>query len=83
MTLFPLQIVTIDGPVFDGQVQSLSCRSISGQLEILANHCNYCTAITKGTARYITPDGTAHTTPSTGGLLTMLNGRCRLILSSF
>ena len=55
MTTFHLQIATMDGNVFDGQVQSVSCRTIHGDLAILARHMNY------------------------GGMLTMMNGECRLI----
>ena len=36
MTTFHLQIATMDGNVFDGQVQSVSCRTIHGDLAILA-----------------------------------------------
>ena len=32
MTTFHLQIATMDGNVFDGQVQSVSCRTIHGDL---------------------------------------------------
>ena len=49
MATFHLQIVSMDRLVFDGQVQSVSCRTIHGDLAILARHCNYCTAIGMGT----------------------------------
>ena len=45
MAAFHLQIVTMDGNVFDGQVQSVSCRTIHGDLAIMARHMNYCTAV--------------------------------------
>lgn len=32
MTTFHLQIATMDGNVFDGQVQSVSCRTITETL---------------------------------------------------
>ena len=53
MTTFHLQIATMDGNVFDGQVQSVSCRTIHGDLAILARHMNYCTAIGMGTAHVV------------------------------
>ena len=40
MATFHLQIVSMDRLVFDGQVQSVSCRTIHGDLAILARHCN-------------------------------------------
>ena len=58
MAAFHLQIVTMDGNVFDGQVQSVSCRTIHGDLAIMARHMNYCTAVGMGTAHVIMEDGT-------------------------
>ena len=67
MAAFHLQIVTMDGNVFDGQVQSVSCRTI------------YCTAVGMGTAHVIMEDGTERTAACIGGMLTVMNGECRLI----
>ena len=53
MTTFHLQIATMDGNVFDGQVQSVSCRTIHGDLAILARHMNYCTPKGMGTAHVV------------------------------
>ena len=75
----PLQIATMDGNVFDGQVQSVSCRTIHGDLAILARHMNYCTAIGMGTAHVVLEDGTERKAACIGGMLTMINGECRLI----
>ena len=79
MTTFHLQIATMDGNVFDGQVQSVSCRTIHGNLAILARHCNYCTAIGMGTAQVVMEDGTSRSAACIGGMLSMMNGECRLI----
>ena len=35
MASFPLKIVTPDGVAFDGEVKSLSCRTVCGQVELL------------------------------------------------
>ena len=80
MAAFHLQIVTMDGNVFDGQVQSVSCRTIHGDLAIMARHMNYCTAVGMGTAHVIMEDGTERTAACIGGMLTVMNGECRLIL---
>lgn len=63
MATFHLQIVSMDRLVFDGQVQSVSCRTIHGDLAILARHCNYCTAIGMGTAHIVTEDGSKPAPP--------------------
>ena len=41
MTPFQLKIVTPDGIAFDGMAESLSVRSTSGDLGILAGHTNW------------------------------------------
>ena len=43
MRTFPLRIGTPDGLLFEGEVQRIVCRSITGDLAILAGHCNFCT----------------------------------------
>ncbi|MGN0372540.1 MAG: ATP synthase F1 subunit epsilon [Enterocloster sp.] len=79
MATFHLQIVSMDGLVYDGQVQSVSCRTVHGDLAILARHCNYCTPIGMGTAHVVMEDGTERRAACIGGMLTMMNGECRLI----
>ena len=41
MATFPLKIMTPDGVAFDGAVTSVSCRTINGQLQLLARHIDY------------------------------------------
>ena len=50
MSSFPLKIMTPDGTAFDGQVQSVSCRTITGQVQLMARHIDYCTALGMGEA---------------------------------
>ena len=50
MRTFPLRIGTPDGLLFEGEVQRLVCRSITGDLAIMAGHCNFCTALGMGEA---------------------------------
>ncbi len=79
MSTFHLQITTMDGLIFDGNVQRITLRSAHGDLAILARHINYCTAIGMGTARVILEDGTTRKAACIGGMLTMMNGECRVI----
>ena len=51
MMTFPIQIVTPDGLIFDGQAERLFCRTIAGDVCILARHCDYMTALGMGEAR--------------------------------
>ena len=83
MTTFHLQIATMDGNVFDGQVQSVSCRTIHGDLAILARHMNYCTAIGMGTAHVVLEDGTDRKAACIGGMLSVMNGKCRVLATTW
>ena len=48
MSTFPLWIGTPDGLLFEGDVERVVCRSIGGDIAILARHCNFCTALGMG-----------------------------------
>ena len=79
MQTFPLEIVTLDGEMFRGEVARVSCRTIHGNLAILARHCNYCTAIGMGEGKVVMADGTQRTAACIGGMLTVMNGACKLL----
>ena len=57
MANFHLEIVTLDGQKYAGEVERLTLRSITGDLAILAHHTNYCTAVGMGTAKLRFTDG--------------------------
>lgn len=76
---FHLQIVTVDGLAYEGNVQRVTIRSIHGDLAILARHINYCTAVGMGTARVLMEDGTERTAACIGGMLSMMANECRLL----
>ena len=52
MKTFPLRIGTPDGLLFEGNVVRVVCRTITGDLAVLADHCNFCTALGMGEARF-------------------------------
>ena len=79
MATFRLQIVTMDGLIYDGEVQRIKLRTIHGDLAILARHMNYVTAIGMGTATVTMEDGTERKAACIGGMLTMMNNLCRVI----
>lgn len=76
---FHLQVVSMDGLEYDGNVQRITLRTISGDVAILARHMNYCTAIGMGTASVIMADGTTRTAACIGGMISMMNNECRVI----
>ena len=66
MRTFPLRIGTPDGLLFEGEVQRIVCRSITGDLAILAGHCNFCTALGMGEAHVILENGTSRSAACIG-----------------
>lgn len=83
MTSFPLQIVTPGGQAYDGMAQKLFCRTIVGDVAILARHCDYLTAVGMGEARITTEDGTVRRAACIGGMLSVAGGRVRLMANTF
>ena len=83
MSTFHLTIQTVDGSAFEGEAQRLFCRTINGDVAILARHADYCTALGMGEARVTLEDGTVRRAACIGGMLTMLNNRCRLLATTW
>lgn len=73
MRTFPLRIGTPDGLLFEGEVQRVVCRSITGDMAIMAGHCNFCTALGMGEAHVILEDGSN----STERTISVVSGRSR------
>ncbi len=83
MKTFPISIGTPDGLLYEGEAERIICRSMTGDLAILAGHCNYCTALGMGEAVLVLPDGTRRSAASIGGMLTVMNGSCRLLATTW
>ena len=78
MSSYHLQVISMDGQDFDGQVQKLLLRTIDGDVEILARHTDYCTAVGMGTARVTMEDGTERKAACIGGMLSVLKGEVKV-----
>lgn len=83
MATFPLKIMTPDGVAFDGEVTSVSCRTINGQVQLLAKHIDFCTALGMGEAHVKLEDGTVRRAACMGGMLSMMQGECHLLATTF
>ena len=59
------------------------CRTVSGDLAILARHCNYCTALGMGEASVVMEDGSRRTAACIGGMLSVMNGKCRVLATTW
>ena len=73
MSTFTLRIGTPDGLLCEGDVERVVCRSVGGDLAILARHCNFCTALGMGEASVVMEDGTRRTAACIGGMLSVMN----------
>lgn len=83
MKTFPLRIGTPDGLLFEGEVERVVCRTITGDLAILAGHCNFCTALGMGEAHVVLEDGARKEAACIGGMLSMLDGTCHLLATTW
>ena len=83
MSTFQLRIGTPDGLIFDGMVERVVCRGITGDFAILARHCNYCTALGMGEARVVLEDGTKREAACIGGMLSVMDGVCSLMATTW
>lgn len=83
MKSFPLKIGTPDGLLYEGEAERVVCRTITGDLAILAGHCNFCTAIGMGEAHVVFPDGSRRNAACIGGMLSMINGTCDLLATTW
>lgn len=82
MTPFPLKIVTPDGLHYDGQVEELVVRSVTGDLGILAGHTNMVAPLGMGQAMAII-EGKKRYAACIGGMVTVLDGQVLLVPTTF
>ena len=83
MSSFALQIVTPGGQAFDGMAEKLFCRTIVGDVAILARHCDYLTAVGMGEARVTLEGGAVRRAACIGGMLAVAGGHVRLMANTF
>ena len=82
MRTFPLRIGTPDGLLFEGEVQRIVCRSITGDLAILAGHCNTISAIAPGKLTYRVPGGSPQYAAVSAGLVKIENGEVLVLVDT-
>ena len=82
MTPFQLKIVTPDGIVFEGQCESVTVRTTSGDLGILAGHINCVAPLGMGQAT-IVMDGKRRYGACIGGMLSVMDGNVTLVPTTF
>ena len=80
---YTLVIVTPDGEKFRGEAKSLTVRTGSGDMEILAGHVSCLASVATGRARVRFADDTERTASASGGILTVKGGEVELICTTF
>ena len=78
MAQFQLEIITPDGPLFSGPVDSLLVRTVEGDVEILRGHADYFAALAVGRARILIGNEARFAAVS-GGFLSVSGGEVRLV----
>ena len=83
MSTFHLKISTPDGLLFDGEVERIRARMIDGDVCLLAHHADYVSAVGAGEAAIALPDGQVKRAACIGGMLSMMNGTCRVMATTW
>ena len=82
MRPFSLKIVTPDGIAFNGECQSITLRTTSGDLGILAGHMNLVAPLGMGRCTMVMEGHTRHAA-CIGGMVCVLNGSVTLVPTTF
>ncbi len=82
MATFPLQIVTPDGMIFDGDAEGILVRTVEGDVEILASHADYFASLGTGRAK-LTVSGNVRNASAQGGFISVRSGEVRLVATTF
>lgn len=83
MRTFNLQIVTPDGLLFDDEAVSLSLRTVSGDIGILAGHADYVSAVGDGASHLTDKEGNKKNARCRGGIISVNKGFVRLVADEF
>lgn len=82
MRTFPLKIVTPYGNVFDGEVEELVVRTVTGDMGILAGHVSCVAPLGMGRATVVI-DGEKRYAACIGGMVSVVNGHATLVPTTF
>ena len=82
MNTFSLTIVTPDGVQFDGQAESLTVRTTTGDMGVLAGHTNCVAPLGMGVAT-VMAEGQKRYGACIGGMVSVLNGQVKLVPTTF
>jgi F-type H+-transporting ATPase subunit epsilon len=75
-----LTIARVDGPVFAGEVVSVTVPGTEGEMTLLADHAALVSALKAGTITYELPSGEAITHDITSGTLEVRNNHATILI---
>jgi F-type H+-transporting ATPase subunit epsilon len=73
MNVFQAQILTPDGPVFDGKVESIRMPGTEGDFQVLINHANLMSSLDIGPVTIVDAVGKVHKFAISGGMVDVNN----------
>ena len=82
MRSFNLKIAIPDRQVFDGKAESLLVRTTEGDVEILAGHTDFLSALGIGRAR-ISANGEKRFAAASGGFISVKDGKVNMVCTTF
>lgn len=78
--LLKLTISRVDGPVFDGEVVSVTVPGLAGEMTILAQHSALISPLKKGTVTLKKADGQTETIEAESGTLEISHNHATILL---
>ena len=83
MGSFNLKVLTLDGIIFDGEVESIVARTSVGDVCILKNHIDYVAPIELGRVKINTVDSGEKNGACAGGFLSVSDSHARIVATTF
>ena len=81
MAILRLEILTVSGPVFFGDVHSVTALGADGQLTVLPSHAPFITSLNPGELKYSPADSSDNVlTELTGGFLEVNRNRITVLV---
>ncbi len=80
MKTFQLSITKVDGPVFDGLVQSVNLPGVDGEMTILAHHVALISPLRPGVLTVVKEDGSKAEFAVSSGTLEVSDNQATVLL---
>jgi F-type H+-transporting ATPase subunit epsilon len=80
MKVFDLEIVTPDGGVFSGQVQSVQAPGSLGSFQVLYNHAPIISTLGTGKVKVVTAEGQTLQYSTQDGVIEVLNNKAIILV---